>query len=261
MADTERARRTVLVTGAASGMGQAIARRFLTAGDRVVLGDIDAGRLAATVEALGGRAAHAFGVVADVTNVTACAGLVAAAIDAGGGLDVVVNSAGVWVEGASAEAVESEWDVTLGVNLKGPFFVCRHAIPALVRSGGSIINIASDAGLVGNAGAAIYSASKGGLVLLTKSLALELAPHGVRVNAVCPCDVATPMIDFQADTYGNGDPEAYKAALLAHYPQRARARFARADEIAELVYYLASAAAQPITGAALPIDFGLTAGY
>ena len=114
---------------------------------------------------------------------------------------------------------------------------------------------------MGNAGAAIYSASKGGVVLMTKSLALELAPMGIRVNAVCPCDVATPMIEFQASTYGQGDPAGYKANLLARYPQGPRARFATPQEIAELVYYLASPAAAPITGAALPIDFGLTAGY
>jgi NAD(P)-dependent dehydrogenase (short-subunit alcohol dehydrogenase family) len=250
--------RTVLITGGASGMGLAIATRFIQSGDRVVLGDIDEARLAAAGAALGPLATtHK----ADVTEPADCASLVAAAVGHGGGLDVVVNSAGIWVEGPTAEASEADFDRTMAVNLKGPFFVCRHAIPALRKSGGCIVNIASDAGLVGNAGAAIYSASKGGVVLMTKSLALELAPMGIRVNAVCPCDVATPMIEFQATTYGHGDPAAYKANLLRRYPQGPLARFATPQEIAELVYYLASAAAAPITGAALPIDFGLTAGY
>lgn len=253
--------RTVLITGGASGMGLAMAHRFLNAEHRLVLGDINEERLAHAVALLGGAAAGVIGVTTDVTSVTSCAQVVAAAVEAFGSLDVVINSAGVWVEGPSHEATEAEFDRTMAVNLKGPFFVCRHAIPHLERSGGCIVNIASDAGLVGNAGAAIYSASKGGVVLLSRSLALELAPRGVRVNAVCPCDVATPMIDFQAQTYGDGDPARYKAALLSHYPQKHRARFATPEEVAELVYYLASTAAAPITGAALPIDFGLTAGY
>jgi NAD(P)-dependent dehydrogenase (short-subunit alcohol dehydrogenase family) len=234
--------RTVLITGGASGMGRAIATRFAEAGDHVVLGDIDAARLADAAGVLGPRVTTR---VSDVSRTDECAALVAAAVSAGGGLDVVVNCAGVWVEGPTADASEADFDRTLAVNLKGPFFICSHAIPALVR----------------NAGAAIYSASKGGLVLLTKALALELAPMGVRVNAVCPCDVATPMIEYQATTYGEGDPAAYKARLLARYPQGPLARFATPQEVAELVYYLASPAAAPVTGAAMPIDFGLTAGY
>ena len=253
--------RTVLITGGASGMGLAIARRFHDGAHRLVLGDIDAARLAEAVAALGGQASGVVGVLTDVAEPAACARLVGVAVQTFGSLDVVVNSAGVWVEGPAAAASEADWDRTLAVNLKGPFFVCRHSIPHLEASGGCIVNIASDAGLVGNAGASIYSASKGGVVLLSRSLALELAPRGVRVNAVCPCDVATPMIEYQADTYGAGDPAGYKANLLARYPQRQRARFATAEEVAELVYYLASKAAAPITGAAMPIDFGLTAGY
>lgn len=250
--------RTVLITGGASGMGRAIATRFARAGDHVVLGDIDATRLADAAAELGPRVTTR---VSDVSRTDECAALVADAVSANGELDVVVNCAGVWVEGPTVDATEAEFDRTLAVNLKGPFFICRHAVPSLVRSRGCIVNIASDAGLVGNAGAAIYSASKGGLVLMTKALALELAPMGVRVNAVCPCDVATPMIEYQATTYGGGDPAAYKARLLARYPQGPLARFATPEEVAELVYYLASSAAAPITGAAMPIDFGLTAGY
>ena len=251
--------RTVLITGAASGMGLAIAKRFLSGSDNLVLVDINAQKLAQAAQELQAPTGQLSEVVADVSQPTDCARLVQAALSFSGRL--VINSAGIWVEGPSEQASEEEWDRTLSVNLKGPFFVCRHAIPHLEKTNGCIINIASDAGLVGNAGASIYSASKGGLVLLSRSLALELAPKGIRVNAVCPCDVATPMIDYQAATYGNGDPEQYKRNLLAHYPQKHRARFATSDEVAELVHYLASDKAAPITGAALPIDFGLTAGY
>ena len=123
------------------------------------------------------------------------------------------------------------------------------------------MNLSSDAGLVGTVETAIYNASKGGVSLLTKSLALELAPKGVRVNAVCPNDVDTPMLAGQARDYGGDDPEGYLASLLANYPQKDRARFIRPEEIAALIVYLASDEAAPITGACIPIDFGSTAGY
>ena len=158
------------------------------------------------------------------------------------------------------DLTEADWDRVIDVNLKGTFFICRHAIPALVRTSGCIVNVSSDAGLWGNKGAAIYSASKGGVTILTKSLAVELAAQGVRVNAVCPGDVDSPMIAEQARTFGGGDPAGYLARLLEAYPQRP-ARFTRPDEVAELIVFLCSERATPITGAAISIDFGLTAGY
>jgi NAD(P)-dependent dehydrogenase (short-subunit alcohol dehydrogenase family) len=138
--------------------------------------------------------------------------------------------------------------------------LCRHAIPPLDASGGCIVNVSSDAGLWGNREAAIYCASKGGVTVLTKALAVELAPRGVRVNAVCPGDVDSPMIRYQAETFGGGDPEGYLAGLLAAYPQRPP-RFIHPVEVAELITFLVSDRAAPITGAAISIDFGLTAGY
>ena len=116
-------------------------------------------------------------------------------------------------------------------------------------------------GLVGTIETAIYTASKGGVSLLTRSLGLELAPRGVRVNAVCPNDVDTPMLAGQARDFGGDDPDGYLAALLANYPQKERSRFIRPEEIAALIFYLASPEAAPITGACIPIDFGSTAGY
>ena len=252
--------RTVLITGGASGMGLATARRFAGAGHRVVIGDRDRAALDAAVATLG-AGPGLLAVPVDVASPPACEALVERTIAAFGRLDVLVNCAGVWLEGPAEHVTEVDFDRVFAVNLKGTFFVCRTAIPHLVSSGGSIVNLASDAGLVGNAGASVYSASKGGVVLLSRALALELAPRGVRVNAVCPCDVATPMIEFQAAAYGGGDPGRYKADLLARYPQKGRARFATPEEIAEFIYYLASELAAPITGAAIPIDFGLTAGY
>ncbi|HET7294623.1 MAG TPA: SDR family oxidoreductase, partial [Vicinamibacteria bacterium] len=177
-----------------------------------------------------------------------------------GRLDCLVNAAGLWTEGPAEETREEDFDRVLGVNLKGLFFLSAAAIPHLVETGGSIVNLSSDAGLQGNTGAAVYCASKGAVSNLTRALALELAPRGVRVNAVCPADVDTPMLRYQADRFGGGDPDAYFGRLLAHYPQQQRARFLRPEEVAELIFFLAQPAAAGITGANLSIDFGLSAG-
>jgi NAD(P)-dependent dehydrogenase (short-subunit alcohol dehydrogenase family) len=196
-----------------------------------------------------------------VTVVADCRRAVEETVARHGRLDVLVNCAGVWVEGPTADMTESQWDRTIDVNLKGTFFMCRFAIPHLVRSEGCIVNLSSDAGLVGTAETAIYTASKGGVSLLTRSLGLELAPMSVRVNAVCPNDVDTPMLEGQARDFGGGDPEGYLRDLLSTYPQRERARFIRPSEVAALIAFLASPEAAPITGACIPIDFGSTAGY
>lgn len=252
MAETWRGR-TVLIAGGGGGMGRAIAGRFAAAGAAVWVGDVDRAALAAA----GGDVRT---IELDVTRTADCARAVENAVRETGRLDLLVNAAGVWTEGRADEASEAEWDRVVNVNLKGTFFMCRHAIPHLEKVGGAIINISSDAGVIGNKGAAIYCASKGGVNLLTKALALELAERGVRVNAVCPCDVETPMIEYQAKRFGGGDPEGYKRALLARYPQGRRARFATAEEVAAFVFFLAWSEAAPITGACLSIDFGMTAG-
>lgn len=254
-------KRTILIAGGAGGMGMATALRFAADGERIVIADLDGPRLGEARERVAASGADVLAVTLDMRSVAACRQAVSAAADWGGGIDVLVNAAGVWLEGPSAEVAEEDWDRVLDVNLKGAFFLIAAATPHLVAARGAIVNIASDAGLVGNNGAAVYCASKGGLVLLTKALALELAPQGVRVNAICPADVATPMIEYQAATYGGGDPDAYKRRLLAHYPQGDRARFIEADEIAAFIHFLCQPGAAPITGTALPVDFGVTAGY
>ncbi len=251
--------KTVLITGGSGGMGRAIVERFLAEGANLAVADIDSQRLS-KLERDMKAGARLLAIPTDVTRVADCERMVEATLARFGGLDLLVNGAGVWVEGPSDEATEAEWDRTLDINLKGTFFACRYAIPALEKASGTILNIASDAGLIGNAGAAIYCASKGGVVLLTKALARELAPRGIRVNAICPCDVETPMLKYQAEAYGEGNPKAYFDKLLSIYPQGARARFARAEEVAEFVFQIASPKLAPITGAALSIDFGTTAG-
>jgi NAD(P)-dependent dehydrogenase (short-subunit alcohol dehydrogenase family) len=249
--------RVVLITGGAGGMGRAIAARFLADGDTVMLADRTDDTLAEAAAQLG----EVGTVTADVTVVDDCERMVAATVEQLGGIDVMVCTAGVWVEGPTAEMTEEQWDRTIDVNLKGTFFACRFAIPALIASQGSIVAISSDYGLVGGPGAAIYNASKFGVNGIVKSLALELAPHGVRVNSVCPADVETPMLAGQARDYGGGDEAGYLASLKATLPQGDRARFIRADEIAAAVAFLASDQAAPITGVCLPVEWGVTAGY
>lgn len=253
--------RVVLITGGAGGIGRAAAARFLSSSDVVILADASPEKLAVAAAGLSAERPPVETIVADVAQVAECEHTVGETVARHGRLDVLINCAGVWVEGPTTEMTEEQWDRTIDVNLKGTFFACRFAIPHLLRTHGCIVNLSSDAGLVGTAQTAIYCASKGGVSLLTRSLALELAPEGVRVNAVCPNDVDTPMLEGQARDYGRGDPDGYLAALLSKYPQGSRARFIRPEEVAELIAYLASPQAAPVTGACIPIDFGSTAGY
>ena len=245
----------VLVSGAVGGIGGATVRRFAEGGWRVVAADLDDARLDCLESA--GIVAR---VAGDVRRPDACRSVVERAVDAAGRLDALVNAAGVWREGPVEECCEADFDAVVDVNLKGTFFLCAAAIEHLKATGGSIVNVSSDAGRQGNLNAAAYCASKGGVTLFTRALALELAPLGVRANVVSPGDVDTPMLRFQAERYGGGEPAAYLAGLLSRYPQGARARFIRPEEVAELVFFLCSPAAAAITGADLAIDQGYSSG-
>lgn len=239
----------VLVVGGAGGIGSATLRRFVSAGWRAACIDL---RPAVDLDVL-----H---VVADIRTATACRDAVNQVVSSLERIDVLVNAAGVWHEGDTADTSESDFDRVVDVNLKGTYFMCAAAIPHLKATRGCIVNISSDAGLQGNSGAAAYCASKGGVSILTKALALELAPMGIRVNAVCPGDVDSPMLRNQAATFGGGSEHQYLTNLLSGYPQREHARFISTDEVAEFVWFLAQPQAAAITGANLSIDFGLSAG-
>jgi NAD(P)-dependent dehydrogenase (short-subunit alcohol dehydrogenase family) len=247
----------VLITGAAGGIGAAVARRFSAGGWHVALTDLSSASLDSVAATLESSCTMIHG---DVRSTADCDAIVDGAVGAAGRLDAIVNAAGIWTEGVSTDVTEEEWDRVIDVNLKGVFFLTRAAIEHLRATEGCVINLSSDAGIHGVAGAAVYCASKGGVSLLTKALALELAPDGVRVNAVCPGDVQTPMLSFQAATFGGGDEAGYYQRLLDAYPQNEKARFIEPEEVSELIWFLAQPAAKPITGACLSIDFGLTAG-
>jgi NAD(P)-dependent dehydrogenase (short-subunit alcohol dehydrogenase family) len=203
--------------------------------------------------------AHCHSITANLRTATACRDAVAEAVNHLGRLDAVVNAAGVWHEGDTAATTEADFDRVIDVNLKGTYFVSAAAIAHLEATRGCIVNLSSDAGIQGNSGAAAYCASKGGVSVFTKALALELAPRGVRVNAVCPGDVDSPMLRGQARDYGGGEQQ-YLDRLLAGYPQGRTARFITPAEIAEFVWFLCQPEAAAITGANLSIDFGLSAG-
>lgn len=242
----------VLVTGGTRGIGRAAVEAFLTAGARVAMN----GR---TVQSTQDTVAELRNVVAapgDVARAADCRQIVAHAADALGGLDVLVNCAGI-AQGGPMESVSEEmWDATLDINLKGTFFCTQAALPFLRGSHGNVVNLASDAGLIGEVGLAVYCASKGGVVNLTRALALELAPH-VRVNCVCPGYVDTDMVRRDV-IEASEDPAATEAALKASAPLNS---FAAPAEIATAILYLASPQAGFITGAALQIDGGTTAGH
>lgn len=252
--------KVVIVTGGSGGVGIATAKKFLENGAIVYLSDISEKNLKTATEDLSKMGTVKY-VVTDVSKVSDIENLIDTVAKDAGRIDVVVNSAGVWVEGNTDEMTEEMWDRTVDVNLKGTFFVCSRAIPELEKTKGCIVNVSSDAGIGGNPGDAIYNASKGGVTLLTKSLGLELAPRQIRVNAVAPADIETPMLAGQARDYGGEDPDGYYNSLLEKYPAGKHARFIKPEEIAECVYFLASPKVEPITSHTLSIDWGLTAGY
>jgi NAD(P)-dependent dehydrogenase (short-subunit alcohol dehydrogenase family) len=249
--------KVALISGAAGGIGGATARKFAAEGWIVLLTDRDEAGLASIGREISGSRCFA----GDIRARSTCFDIVDWALGETGRLDALVNAAGIWREGPTEACSEEDFDSVFAVNVKGLYFLAAAAIPALKRSEGVIVNLSSDAGIQGNQGAALYCASKGAVTLFTKALALELAPDGVRVNAVCPGDVIGPMLAFQARRYGNGDEQGYLDRLLTGYPQGpGKARFIKPEEVASLIFYLARPEAAPITGAALSIDFGYSAG-
>jgi SDR family mycofactocin-dependent oxidoreductase len=260
----------VLVTGAARGLGRDLARRFALAGASVVASDVaqpnealaydvatgdDLEVTLAEIRADGGEAMAARVDVRDEPQVEA---LVGQAVDRYGRLDILVNNAGVYTGAPVTELTEEQWDAALDVNLKGPFLCAKHAARHMTSrdGGGRIITVSSTSALVGIPNQASYQASKHGVVGLTRTLALELAPHGVTVNTVCPTVVYTPMLDFLMEM---GQAYFQEVGRLCG----ASTVFPGLDaidprDVSEAVLWLASDAARYVTGIALPVDGGFT---
>ena len=252
---TRFAGKTALVTGAASGIGRATAARLAAEGASVALGDLDlagAREAAASLAAAHGVQTVAFGY--DAADPAQCTKLVEDALAALGRLDVLVNNAGIMLWARTHECDPARWGKVLDINLNAAFHVTRAALPALLESKGNIVNISSAAGLQGVPYAAAYCASKAGLLGLTRALAVEYADAGLRVNAICPGAVDTPLIRIAAPIPDWADLRKFSGMM----PKTGQA--SSPDEIAAAVAYLASADACSVTGIALPVDGGQTAG-
>ncbi len=239
----------MLVTGGASGIGLATARRFVAEGARVALLDMNAAGLDAAVRELGDAAVA---IPADVTDEASVKAAVASAVASLQGLDGLVNAAGTsrWV--AFADMTLAEWRRVLSLNLDGPFIVCHAALGALKAAGkATIVNIASGSGLAPRQNFSHYCASKGGLVLFTKSIAMDLAADHIRVNAVCPGIVMTPLVERNLATFPDRD-----AAIQRYISRNLMHRFGTSEEVADAVLFLSCDESSFVTGSALSLDGG-----
>jgi NAD(P)-dependent dehydrogenase (short-subunit alcohol dehydrogenase family) len=247
--------KTAIVTGGASGFGRATALRFAREGARVVVVDLDAARGADVVAELGEAGSEGRLVIGDVSSLDVAREAVAVAIDECGRLDVLVNNAGI-VQGDDRDTwdtTEEKWDLVLQVNLRSVFVCSKAAIPVMLETGGgSIVNVASIAASVCTGGAA-YAASKGAILSYTRHTARELARRGVRMNAVSPGFMRTPMTTGEREGLDEAAQEERVAGFAAHLPMK---RMGAMDDIADAVLFLASDEASYITGQELIVDGG-----
>lgn len=244
--------KVALVTGAGSGIGRASARAFAAAGAHVVVSDVSARGGEETVQSIRAAGGEATFVRADVTRASEVAALVSDTVAQHGRLDYAHNNAGIVAFGNAVDCTEEDWDRVLAVNLKGVWLCLKHEIPPmLAQGGGAIVNTASIAGLTGMPGAVAYGASKHGVIALTKSAALQYASGGIRVNAVCPGYIDTPM----ADAIFERVPDS-EARITAQHPL---GRLGAPEEIAAAVVWLCSDAAAFVTGHPLVVDGGYLA--
>lgn len=248
--------RTALVTGGGSGIGRSAAFRMAEAGGRIVICERNEEAGQQTVSEIKDRGGEAWLVVADVADDTEMRSAIETAVSETGGLHVLFNNAGIFPDedGSPVDTPLDVWDWVIDVNLKGVFLGCRYGIPAMLDSGGgSIINTASFVAVVGAATSQIaYTASKGGVLAMTREIAVEYARQGIRANALCPGPVRTPLLEQLL-----ADPDA-RARRLVHLPM---GRLAEADEIARAVLFLASDASSYVNGSTFLVDGGLTAAY
>ncbi len=248
--------KVAVITGAASGMGMVAARLFAREGAKVVVADVtdDAGEEA--VAAIRDEGGEALFVHANVSDDSEVAGLVDAAMSRFGSLTILYNNAGIFPvdDGSVTQTPGDTWDRVMAINLKGVYLGCKLGIPAMLRSGGgSIINVASFVALMGAATPQIaYTASKGGVLAMTREIAVEFARRNIRANALCPGPIETPLL---AELFS--DP-ARRQRRLVHIPM---GRLGRAEEVANAALFLASDESSFVTGTSFVVDGGITAAY
>ena len=248
--------KVALITGAASGIGAATARAFVEQGARVVIGDLNAEAGEALATELGAGAVF---TRLDVTNAENARAAVALAQERFGRLDALVNCAGIGFVGNIEETPEQEWAKLFAVNVTGTYLTCAAAVPVMLAQeprGGSIINIGSVAGLVAVPRRFAYGATKGAVVALSKSIAVDYAGTGLRCNCICPGTIYSPFVEAYLDRFHKETKEQTIGELHARQPV---GRMGRPDEVADLAVYLASDAAEFMTGSEVVIDGGLTA--
>jgi len=245
-----------IITGGGSGIGEAIVRLFIEQGAKVVIADWDERGATRLAEELKSAGKDVIAVKTDVSKEAEVQELIAETIRTFGQLDVLVNNAAVILPKYLEDVQEEEFDRLVSVNLKSVFFMIKHGIGELRKTRGSIVNMASLNGLIGQKMNPVYAATKGGVIAMTKSLALDYAPDGVRVNCICPAGVATPLL--QQWISQQDDPAATVQALN---DMHALGRPSTSEEIAQAAVFLAGAESGFITGVALPVDGGASLGY
>ena len=244
--------KVALITGGSSGIGRAVALAWAREGAKVVVSDVDRGGGGETVEQVRAAGGEAIFIAADVSKPEDCEALARGAVEKFGRLDIACNNAGIGgPQAPTADYPLDGWAQVIGINLSGVFYGMKYQLPAMLKNGGgAIVNMASILGAVGFAGAPAYTAAKHGVVGLTQAAALEYSAHGVRINAVGPGFIHTPMISALEDN------QAVNDMLVAAHPI---GRLGRAEEVAELVLWLSSDKASFVTGAYYPVDGGYLA--
>jgi len=247
--------KVALVTGGSSGIGLAIAERFLQEGAKVMIVSRSKQKCERSVENLKKKGqVHVAFVQGDVSKADDAQRMVDTTVKRFGQIDILVNNAGVYMEKRVENTTEEEWDQIIDINLKGVFLCSKAAYPYFKKQGGgAIINISSDAGLFGNLDCAAYCAAKGGVTNLTRAMALDYARENIRVNAVCPATIDTPMLEMELRLHENR--EEYLKETAEEHPV---GRIGRSEEVAFAVLMLASDEASFITGTNLPVDGGFT---
>lgn len=246
--------KVALITGGTSGIGLETARVFLEEGCRVAIIGRNRSRGMIALAQLGARGDRVVYARCDVSRETDVRKAVSQTVRELGGLDILVNNAGVFLEKDIVSTTEKEWDELININVKGIFLCSKYALRHMRRKrSGVIVNVASDAGVVGNRKSSAYCASKGAVVLLTKAMALDYAAEGIRVNVVCPGEVETPML--WREIRRHGDARKYRKQLLSGYPM---ARTAKPREVAKAILFLASDDSSFVTGSELLVDGGYT---
>ncbi|TWU23410.1 Glucose 1-dehydrogenase 1 [Novipirellula galeiformis] len=240
--------KVAVVTGAGSGIGAATAKRFARDGFKVVLNGRTESKLSAVAEEIGVE--NSLVVTGDVSSEAVVENMIAQTIKTYGRLDVVVNNAGVFVGGTIDKLSAADWDKQMNINAKGPFLVTKAALPHLVKTKGSVVNVSSVSGLGGDWGAFAYDASKGAVTLMTKALALDFAPQGVRINAVAPSLTDTEMAEAVMEN---------DEVVSAFANRIAMGRAGKSEEVADVIAFLASEDARFVTGTIVPVDGGLSA--